>query len=119
MKIKATFPKRRDGSYGSVTIKTNSKPVALVIDADGIVDVPDEHAARLINLGNFVSADGSQPKVDQNEDMLITNGDETIDLLTLDKDGLFDLANSVMGLNMHPKCGEAKLRAAIYEHVNG
>src|SRR3989337_2258715 len=93
MKIKATFFKRRDGGYGSVTITANGKPVALAIDADGIVDVPDEHAARLINLGNFVSADGSQPKVDQNEGMLITNGDEIIDLMTLDKGALLKLAN--------------------------
>lgn len=120
MKIKATFPKRRDGGFGSVTIVgANGKPVVLAIGADGIVDVPDEHAARLINLGNFISANGSQPKVDQNEDMLITNGDETIDLMTLDKKALLELANGVMGLGMHPKCGEAKLRDAIYQHVNG
>lgn len=128
MKIKATFPKRRDGGYGSVTIELKGKRVALPIGADGIVDVPDdEQAARLVNLGNFGYADGSKPKVEKpkvekpkvGEGMTITNGDEVIDLLALDKDALFNLANNVMGLAMHPKCGEAKLRAAIFEHVNG
>lgn len=120
MKIKAIYPKRRDGSFGSVTIEVKGKRIALPIGNDGIVDVPDEHAAKLINLGNFVSTDGSKPKIDENlKEMLITNGDETIDLLTLDKGALLELANGTMGLNMHPKCGEAKLRNAIYEHVNG
>lgn len=120
MKIKATFPKRKDGSFGSVTIEVKGKRVALPIGADGIVDVPDEHEAmRLINLGNFAPADGSQPKVEEKQEkMLITNGDKTVDLMTLGKEELFELANGVMGLKLHPKCGETKLRAAIYEHAN-
>lgn len=118
MKIKAIYPKRRDGSFGSVTVEVKGRRVVLPIGNDGIVDVPDEHAARLINLGNFVSADGSQPKEKQ-EGMLITNGDKTIDLMELDKATLLDIANGVMRLNMHQKCGEAKLRDAIYNHANG
>lgn len=120
MKIKATFPKRRDGGYGSVTIVVDGKPVALAIGADGVVDVPDEHAARLINLGNFVSADGSKPKVEEKqEEMLITNGDETIDLMALDKDELLTMARDVMGLDVNGRNSAQTLREAILAHVNG
>lgn len=120
MKIKATFSKRRGGGYGSVTIVgANGKPVALAIDADGIVDVPDEHAARLINLGNFVSADGSQPKVDENlDEMFITNGDETIDLMELDKDKLLVMARDEMGLDVSGRNSAQTLREAILAHVS-
>ena len=117
MKLKVTFPPRRDGSFGRVGTQA--------IDADGTVEIADEdEAARLIATGNFEpytfkSVDDSLPKppADAPVTMIITNGDETVDLMTLDKERLLWMAREEMELDVSGRNSEATLREAIYAHV--
>lgn len=120
MKLQAIYQARKDGSYGSVTITLDGEKVAVKIGADGVVDIPDDQEAeRLIGTGNFVALEGkkSEQAKDEAETMLITNGDQTIDLLTLDKDALLELGRDEMGLPVTGRNSEKSLREAIYEHV--
>ncbi len=113
MKLKAKFSPRRDGSYGKV--------MDYRIDEHGVVDVTDEdHVDSILATGNFEPADTSDKDegADGNE-MLIQNGDQTIDLMAMDKAELMALANDEMGLALHPRTGEAKIRAAIVDYVKG
>lgn len=124
MKLTATFPKRRDGTYGSVTvIDDDGKRTEYKIDANGTVEIPDEHALVVLSAGNFTSPDApagnSGKKPDNNpETMLITNGDQTIDLMTLNQTELHDLCRE-LDLKFDARTGEKKLRDAIVAHVTG
>lgn len=128
MKITATFPKRKDGSFGRVfDPKAGPKGTHYVIGNDGVVDVPDDFAETLINIGNF-TGDAPKKPAQSNTDgddkndpqkMLITNGEETIDLMAMDKDALLALGRDTMGLNVDGRNNEQTIRAAIYDHVNG
>lgn len=106
MKLKAKYGPRRDGSYGKV--------MEYKIGDDGIVEVADEHVEFLLNTNNFELAEEEAGNGGDGE-MLIQNGDETIDLMTLDRDALMELANGEMKLGVHPRTGVDKLRAAIME----
>ncbi len=117
MKLQATFPKRRDGSYGSVTVLINGKRVAHPIDRDGYVEVPDEQAHDLVGTGNFVSDDGSLP-ADGDEAMMITNGEISIDLMKLSKAELLTMARDEMGLDVTARNNAQSLREAIHAHVS-
>ena len=121
MKLQANFAPRRDGTYGHVTDMTGElrmKDRAVYqIDSNGMVDVPNEFAQQLINTENFAPAPGfvlddGQGSTDST--MNITNGDTTIDLMTLGKQELFRLANDEQGLKMHHKSSVTTLRDAIY-----
>ena len=121
MKLQANFAPRRDGTYGHVTdmtgeLRMNDRAV-YQIDSNGMVDVPNEFAQQLINTENFAPAPGfvlddGQGSTDST--MNITNGDTTIDLMTLGKQELFRLANDEQGLKMHHKSSVTTLRDAIY-----
>lgn len=108
MKLKVKYAPRRDGSFGQV--------LGYKIGADGTVDVSDEHAEILLGTDNFERAEPS--KGSAGDAMLIQNGDQTIDLMTLGKAELMALANDEMGLALHPNTGEAKIRTAIVEFCN-
>lgn len=112
MKLKVKFEPRRDGSFGQV--------LGYKIGADGTVDVSDEHAEILLGTDNFELAESVEGAGSEscNDVMLIQNGEQTIDLMTLDKDALMALANDEMGLSLHPRTGEVKIRAAIVEFCN-
>ena len=139
MKLQANFAPRRDGTYGHVTDMTGElrmKDRAVYqIDSNGMVDVPNEFAQQLINKENFILVDrGIDSKHFINDTnkhdfgvialdgaiskdtptMNITNGDTTIDLMTLGKQELFRLANDEQGLKMHHKSSVTTLREAIY-----
>ena len=105
-KLKAKYGPRRDGSYGKV--------MEYKIGDDGIVEVADEHVEFLLGTNNFELAEEEAGDGGEGE-MLIQNGDETIDLMTLDKTALLALANGEMGLKLHHQTGVVKLRAAIME----
>lgn len=111
MKIKATFPPRRDGTYG--------RAGEYVIGADGIVDVPDDVAQMYLNTKNFIAVEAADHGGDGKPEMIITNGEQSIDLMALDKTALLALANENMGLGLHHKTGETKLREAIMAFVSG
>lgn len=102
MKIKATFKPRKDGTFGTI------HPGDLEISSDGTVDVSDEYAETLIATGNF-TADLEVP-------MLITNGEETIDLMAMGKPELRDMMKEV-GITMQGNPGEAKIREAIVQKL--
>lgn len=105
-KLKAKYGPRRDGSFGKV--------MDYQIDEHGEVEVADEHVEFLLGTGNFEPVDAESVNGGDGE-MLIQNGDETIDLLKLDRDALMELANGEMKLGVHPRTGVDKLRAAIME----
>lgn len=111
-KLKAKYGPRRDGSYGKV--------MEYKIGDDGIVDVAEEHVEFLLNTNNFELAEeeagnGGNGSNGGDGEMLIQSGDETIDLMKLDRDALMELANGEMKLGVHPRTGVDKLRAAIME----
>ena len=114
MKLKATFGPRRDGSFGHVGDQ--------VIEVDGTVEIADkDEAVRLIGTGNFIQVKTSKPEVDSTAGfgaMLIANGEEVIDLMTLDKDALLTLARDEMGLDVNGRNSEQKIREAILDYVN-
>lgn len=126
MELKALFPKRRDGGYGSVTLVINNKRVPHAIGSDGIVTVPDEYAAGLIGTRNFIAAEDALPVASANtpsteqtgcQQMLITNGEETADLMTMNKSALLELSKE-MGLEFTARNSVQTLRDGIYAHVN-
>ncbi|MDO8310529.1 MAG: hypothetical protein Q7T25_01170 [Sideroxyarcus sp.] len=124
MKLKATFAPRRDGAYGRVVDTTDAirmtEGKSYLIDDNGIVDVPDEFAQHLIDVGNFTRVDEQEPGPPAGNDasaLLITNGDTTVDLMALDKPGLLAIANE-MNLGMNGKDNMQNLRAAIHAHAN-
>lgn len=106
MKLKATFATRRDGSYGRVG--------TLNIEADGTVEVSDaDEAQRLIRTGNFEPADKKSTKPADNTGMVITNGDEQIDLAVTSHADLLELAQEI-GLEVRGNASAKSLREAIF-----
>lgn len=110
MKLKAKYAPRRDGSFGRV--------MEYQINEQGEVDVADEHVEFLLGTGNFELAEAGDDEGAGGDEMLIQNGEQTIDLMALNKDELMELANNEMGLSLHPRTGEVKIRAAIVEFCN-
>ena len=117
MKLKAKFAPRRDGSYGRVG--------EVPIDADGTVEIQDQsEAQRLIKVGTFEAfhfttvEDAFQKEPAPKVTMIITNGDETCDLMQLDKEKLLWMAREEMELDVDGRFGEQKLRDTIFAHVN-
>ena len=107
MKLKANFPPRRDGSYGRVG--------TLNIAKDGTVEVADtEEAHRLIRTGNFESTDKKAVKPD-NTSMVITNGDEQIDLAVTGHAELLEIARD-MELDVRGNASAKDLRETILAH---
>lgn len=102
MKIKVCFIPRRDGTYGSVG--------EFEIGADGTLEVPDDYAEKLIATGNFV-------EFNYKESMLITNGEETIDLMAMNKDELRELMQEV-GVSIMGNPGEARIRKEIVQKLS-
>ena len=102
MKIKACFAPRRDGIYGKVG--------GFEISADGTLDVPDDYAGKLIATGNFI-------EFNHKESMLITNGEETIDLMAMNKDELRELMTEV-GVTIMGNPGEARIRKEIVQKLS-
>lgn len=93
MKLKATFPTRRDGTFGRVG--------ELKIDNDGFVDVADKlEAERLISTGNFVPADGKQVSADSKQASKYD---------AMERDELAALVEKATGHKPHHKLGNAKL----------
>lgn len=112
MKLKAKFSPRRDGSFGKV--------MDYQIDAQGVVDVADEHVEFLLGTGNFELAEAAEDECAGGDtEMPIQNGEQTINLMAMDKAELLALANDEMGLKLHHKIGVDKLRAAIMAYVQG
>jgi hypothetical protein len=115
MKLKATFAKRRDGSYGCVTDMTSAPlmrdRIGYRIDSNGMTDVPDEFAARLIGTGNFIHVEQQAT-----QELKITNGNMTVDLVELDKSELLAIANEI-GLEVDKRSNAQNLRIAIYAHT--
>ena len=107
MKIKATFKPRKDGTFG----KIHRIHGDLEINSDGTVDVSDEYAATLIATGNFTENYAESELVTP---MLITNGEETIDLMPKSKADLRDIMKKA-GITMLGNPGEAKIREAIVQ----
>ena len=101
MKIKVCFIPRRDGTYGSVG--------EFEIGADGTLDVPGDYAEKLIATGNFIEFNHKEP-------MLITNGEETIDLMAMNKTELRELMKEV-GVTIQGNPGEARIREEIVQKL--
>ena len=102
MKIKVCFIPRRDGTYGQVG--------GFEIGADGTLDVPDDYAETLIETGNFTEFNSNEP-------MLITNGEETIDLMAMSKPELRELMKEV-GVTIQGNPGEARIREEIVQKLS-
>lgn len=119
MKLKVMFAPRRDGSYGRVVNPKGAPKLSecpsYPVDESGVVEVPDDYAQHLISTGNFVAVDGQEQK--PAEDMLITNGDTTINLMELDKPELLAIAKE-MNLDVDGRSNVQTLCAAIYVHAN-
>jgi hypothetical protein len=110
MKLCVTFPPRRDGSYGSVN--------GVAINSDGTVEIAGEaEARRMLATGNFsASAAPDAPIIEAPaESTTITDGEQQIDLMSLDKAGLLAIARDSMGLDVDGRTSEKSLRAAILD----
>lgn len=118
MKLKAKFAPRRDGSYGRVG--------EVVIEADGTVEIADQtEAQRLIKVGtfeayHFATVVDAIPKEAEPEPikMIVSNGDETYDLMAMNKEHLLWLAREEMELDVDGRASEQKLREIIFAHAN-
>lgn len=104
MKLKAKFGPGRDGRYGVV----GKYP----INSDGTVEVDDGYGEWLLGLNNNCwDLVGAEPA-----EMIITNGDETINLMELDKPELMDVANK-MDLDVNGRSSVRTIRDAIMKYV--
>jgi hypothetical protein len=112
MKLKATYPPRRDGNYGRID--------GVQIEADGTVEIPDaQRGIALVHTGNFTAVGEIPAKQEDNlPEMMVSNGEVSVDLMTLGKDELLAMARDEMGLEVDGRYGEQKLRDAIMAHVS-
>lgn len=115
MKLTATFPPRRDGTYGAI--------YGHKIDKDGTVELDDGDAENALATGNFKTDEPvSNVYADADNggnaapEMIITNGDETINLLDLDKPELLAMAIE-MELEVTGRNSAQTIRDAIMAHV--
>lgn len=112
MKLRARFDPRRGGSYGVVG--------DYQIGTDGTVEVDDSYGEWLLSLNNNAwDRVGAAPVSDKEPaatEMTITNGDETINLMDLDKPELLAMAIE-MELDVSGRNGAQTIRDAIMKHV--
>jgi hypothetical protein len=112
MKIIAIFQRRRDGSFGSV--------FGHQIEADGSVEVSESEAEHLLGTGNFIDPEAKPGQISSGSgaaEMIITNGEDTINLLDLDKPELLAMAID-MELEVTGRNSAQTIRDAIFAHVN-
>lgn len=112
MKLKARFDPCRDGSYGVVG--------DYQIGPDGTVEVDDAYGEWLLSLNNNAwDLVGAAPVAAEDPaapEMTITNGDETINLMDLDKPELLAMAID-MELEVSGRNSAQTIRDAIMAHV--
>lgn len=78
MKIKTLVAKRRDGAFPKLELGDRHHFNVYEADENGVYDVPNDDAQRLINTGNFVDVAGKmKPKI---EHVIVNTDGESVDL---------------------------------------